>query len=64
LPKGTVERLSREINLALSLPELRAQLERNVVQAEGSTPQGLATLLQQDLESWRRVVRETGITAE
>lgn len=64
LPKEIVERLSHEINLALELPELRAQLDRSVVQPAGSTPQGLATLVQQDLESWRRVVRETGIAIE
>jgi tripartite-type tricarboxylate transporter receptor subunit TctC len=64
LRKETVERLSHEINLALDLPELRAQFARYLVQPEGSTPQGLATLLKQDLETWRLIVGETGIVAE
>jgi len=42
---------SREIHLALALPELRVQFERFVVQPEGSTPQGLSAVLIQDLES-------------
>jgi tripartite-type tricarboxylate transporter receptor subunit TctC len=61
LPKDVADRLSREVNLALQHPDLRAQLERYVVRPEGSTPQGLAALLAQDLKTWRQIVSETGI---
>jgi len=64
LPTEVVERLSREINLALDLPDVRAQFERHAVQAEGSTPQALAAILKQDLETWREVIREAAITLE
>lgn len=64
LPKDVAERLSREINLALQLPEVRAQLERYAVEPEGSTPQVLAAYLKQDLKTWRSVIHEAGITIE
>jgi tripartite-type tricarboxylate transporter receptor subunit TctC len=64
LPKDIVERLSREINLAVELPELRARLEQLAVQPEGSTPQALAAILKEDLERWRVAIREAGIPVE
>jgi tripartite-type tricarboxylate transporter receptor subunit TctC len=64
LPPDVVERLSREINLALDLPEVRAQFERYVVVAEGSTPQALAMFLKQELDTWRQVIRDTGMMLE
>jgi tripartite-type tricarboxylate transporter receptor subunit TctC len=64
LPPEVVERLSREINLALDLPGVRAQFERYAVVAEGSTPQALAMFLKQELDTWRQVIRDTGMTPE
>jgi len=64
LPKEIVERLSREINLALGLAQVQTQFERYAVQAEGSTPQALAALLEQDLQTWRQAIRDDGITLE
>jgi tripartite-type tricarboxylate transporter receptor subunit TctC len=64
LPKNIVDRLTREVNAALAQPELRAQFERHFVQPEGSTPQGLADLVKDDAETWRKVVREAGITPQ
>jgi tripartite-type tricarboxylate transporter receptor subunit TctC len=64
LPEEIVARLSREINLALELPEVRAQFERHAVQPEASTPQALAAFLKQELETWGRAVRDAGITFE
>ena len=64
LSREVVERLSREINLAIASPEVRARLERFGVQAEGSTPEALNTLLKQDLQSSAHAVRESGIELE
>ena len=64
LPKNIVERLSREVNLALAQPELRTHFERHFVQPEASTPQALGVLLKEDFETWRKVIREAGITPD
>jgi tripartite-type tricarboxylate transporter receptor subunit TctC len=64
LPTTVVDRLTREVNAALAQPELRAQFERHFVQPEGSTPQGLADLVKDDAEAWRKVVRDAGITPQ
>jgi tripartite-type tricarboxylate transporter receptor subunit TctC len=64
LREETVGRLSREFNLALELPEVRAQFERHAVQPEASTPQALAAFLKQELASWGQAVRNAGIALE
>lgn len=64
LPGDVVQRLSREINLALSSPELRARLATYAVEPEGSTPDALAALVSEDVRAWKRLIRETGITLE
>jgi tripartite-type tricarboxylate transporter receptor subunit TctC len=64
LPEEIVSRLSRQINLALELAEVRAQFERHAVQPEASTPQALAAFLKQELETWGQAVRDAGITLE
>jgi tripartite-type tricarboxylate transporter receptor subunit TctC len=61
LPETIVERLSREINAALLLPDVRTQLERQIVEPQGSSPQALRTFLENDVATWRRAVQESGI---
>lgn len=64
MPREIAERLSREINVVLQQPGVRTQLERLAVLGEGSTPQGLAVFLKEELERAKRIVREYGITQE
>lgn len=64
MPREITEHLSREINVVLRKPEVRAQLERQAFQAQGSSPQELATYLKEDLEKAKRIVREYGISLD
>jgi tripartite-type tricarboxylate transporter receptor subunit TctC len=64
LPEDVVARLSRETNLALRLPEVRAQFDQHAVQPEGSTPQVLAAFLRQDLAAWSAAIRRAEIAIE
>ena len=64
MPGEIVERLSREINIVLQQPEVQMQLQRQAFQGEGSSPEGLAVILKEELEKSRRIVREYGITQE
>jgi tripartite-type tricarboxylate transporter receptor subunit TctC len=64
LPRAVVERLTREINAILQRPEIKEQLERQAFEVGGSTPEELGTFVKDQLEVWRRAVREAGIAQE
>ena len=64
LPRSIVERLTREINVILQRPEVKEQLERRAFEVEGSTPEALGTFVKDQLDVWRRAVREAGIPQE
>ena len=64
LPRAVVERLTREINAILQRPEIKEQLERQAFEGEASTPEELGAFVKEQLEVWRRAVREAGIPQE
>ena len=64
LPKEIVERLSREIALALSRPDVLEQIQRTGLSVRGSPPEELAAIVKAQLEIWRRAVREGKIAAQ
>jgi tripartite-type tricarboxylate transporter receptor subunit TctC len=63
-PKPVVDRLHGAIASTLDDPQVRALLARQSMQAEGSTPEALAALIDQDLRTWRDFIRENGLTPE
>ena len=63
-PKEVVERLHGAIASALQDPDVRARLGAQAVQAESSTPQALAALIEEDFRSWARFIRENGLVPE
>ena len=64
LPRSILERLSREINVILQRPEVKDQLDRQAFEGESSTPEELGAFVKEQLEVWRRAVREAGIQQE
>jgi tripartite-type tricarboxylate transporter receptor subunit TctC len=64
MPRAVVERLIREVNIALKTPQLLAQFEKYAYTAEGSTPERLAELNRDDLALWRRLIKETNMTID
>jgi len=64
LPKEIVERLSREITIALKRPDVQEQILRTGLAVRGSPPEELAVLVKEQLEVWRRAVREGKIPAQ
>jgi tripartite-type tricarboxylate transporter receptor subunit TctC len=64
MPRAVVERLNKEINVALKTPQLLAQFERYAYTAEGSTPERLADLNRDDLALWRRLIKETNMAID
>ena len=64
LPKDITARLSREFNAALRRPEVMEQLARQGFEAQGSTPEELATHVKEQIDAWARVVRDAKIPVE
>jgi len=64
LPRDIVERLSRELNAQLKITEVRAQLQRQGYFVRGSTPEGLAAVVRENIASWKQAVRDAGLTLE
>lgn len=61
MPREIVERLSRDTNTVLARPEVRAQLDRYAFEGRGSSPEELAAYLKEQIDVWRRTVKEIGI---
>ena len=60
-PRVVVDRLAREINAVLALPDVREKLAAQGVAARGSTPEEARALLAADIAKWRRVIERSGI---
>lgn len=60
-PRPIVERLNREIQAVLALPEVKDKLQGLGVTARGSTPAQLEQLLASDIEKWRKVIEQAKI---
>ena len=63
-PRPIVERLSRELVLALRSEDVREKMIRLYFQPIGTAPEGLASLMRSEVERWGRVIRKTGATAD
>jgi len=63
-PKPVVDRLSREFNIVLKRPDIRAQLDQQAFAGEGSTPEALDTWVKDQYRIWGAAMREAGIQPE
>ena len=61
MPREIVERLNRELNIAVKRADVIAKLQSYGYAAEGSTPERLLEINRVDLELWRKLVQEAGI---
>ena len=64
MPPGVVDRLWREVNLALSHPEVKEKLERQQFFAQGSTPKELEAYTREQLDVYARTLRDAGVQPE
>ena len=64
MPREIVERLNKEINVALKRPDVAEKLLGYGYSPEGSTPERLLEINREDLALWRRLVKEAGIPLE
>ncbi|MGB5080874.1 MAG: tripartite tricarboxylate transporter substrate binding protein [Burkholderiales bacterium] len=63
-PKPVIDRLNREIVKALATPDVVALLQKQGMEPNSSSPEELARYIKSEYETWGRVVKEAGITAQ
>jgi tripartite-type tricarboxylate transporter receptor subunit TctC len=60
-PKEVVERLNREINRILELPEVKEQYAKMGLIPGGGTPHELDAFIRADIAKWSKVIKAAGI---
>lgn len=60
-PKAIIDRLAKEINAAVALPEVKARLLEFGVVAQGGTPESTKKLLASDIAKWGAVIEKAKI---
>lgn len=63
-PRETVDRLNKDINAALTNPEVQAALIAAGTTVEAFTPAALRTKLEKEYQVWGELVEKTGIKVE
>jgi tripartite-type tricarboxylate transporter receptor subunit TctC len=55
-PQPIIERLNREINAVLALPEVRAKFSEVGIDARGGSPEDLKSILANEIDKWNNLV--------
>ena len=63
-PAAIVERLNKELNFVLALPEVKERLSKDGVEPAGSTPQQLQAIVQNEKNTWAKVIRQSNIKVQ
>lgn len=63
-PKPVVARLNTLMNEALKAPDVRSKLIASGIQIQGGTPEQFATVIQNEIDKWGKVVAGAGIQPE
>ena len=63
-PAGVAEKLSAAIGEILKQPEVVKRLADLSAEPIASTPAAMASLMKEDVERWRGVIRAAGVKAE
>ena len=64
MPKEIVDRLSRELLAALQKPEVREQIERQAMEINPLSAEGMGALARDQAAVWRRLTKEAGMVPE
>ena len=63
-PEAIVNRLNREINKALSSPEMRQQFKAQGVDSNASSTEAFSQFIHFEINKWRSVIQKAGATLE
>ena len=64
VPADVVETVNKALNQALQNPELIEKLQASGGQVLGGTPEQFQTYLDQEIERWGTLVKESGVTMQ
>jgi tripartite-type tricarboxylate transporter receptor subunit TctC len=64
IPPDAFERIAKDVQKAMQLPDVRQILESQGFEVIGSSPQAYEAFLRSERDKWSRIVRETGAKAE
>ena len=64
IPAALVDKINRDVNEAVKLPELVAGMARVNFEPLGGTPQEFSALLAEEMEKWVPIVKSTGFQME
>ncbi|MEW6453159.1 MAG: tripartite tricarboxylate transporter substrate binding protein [Pseudomonadota bacterium] len=59
LPRDIVEKLNREVNSAMSDPEVKKHLDQEMVQTRAMSPEEMTAFMQSEVDKWVPAVRKT-----
>ncbi len=63
-PPAIIARLNAEIGKVMQLPEVKAKLIAQGVEAKTSTPEQFAAMMKSDTTKWHKIVKDAGIKPE
>jgi tripartite-type tricarboxylate transporter receptor subunit TctC len=63
-PKEVIALINREMNAVLQMPDLRARLAAQGIEAQGGTPESLQAELADEIAKWGRVIADAKIKAQ
>jgi len=64
MPKEVVDRLSKELLATLAKPEVRTQIERQAMELNPLSAEGMGALARDQVAVWRRLTQDAGIVPE
>ncbi len=64
MPPAIVKKLHGGLKRVWEAPDVRDRLYKDGAEVVGSTPEEFATTIREDMQTWMRVVKATGITPE
>ena len=64
MPSDLVQKINTDANRILANPEFVEQLKKNAMNVWGGTPQSFANTIANDLQKWKKIIKDGNIKAE
>jgi len=64
MPSDLVQKINADANRILASPEFVEQLKKNAMNVWGGTPQSFANTIANDLQKWKKIIKDGNIKAE
>jgi len=62
-PKPIIDQLNKQVSAVLALPEVKAQLDPQMIFPVSTTSEAFHTFIREDMTRWKRVVTDAGLQA-